>query len=91
MRCADGGETGRQIVVLVDARVLGVVEAGPPHVPVLQTEAEGMNEMELGTDIRAEPDGVTGVRRDFRLIENQVEHDNAPVHSNDSASTAVAP
>jgi hypothetical protein len=34
--------------------------------------------MQLRPDIRAQTNDVAGIRRNLRLIEDQVEHDNEP-------------
>jgi hypothetical protein len=60
--------------VLADASECAVVHARSPQLAVAQLESEGVDQMQLRPDIRRQPDDVTGVRRDFRLDEYDVEH-----------------
>ena len=78
---AERGQTGVKIGMLADLRHFPVVETGPPHAGFVEHESERMNQVQRCADVRAEPDDVAGVRRNLRLIEDQVEHDNGPVIS----------
>jgi hypothetical protein len=43
---------------------------------ILQRKAQRLDKMQPGAGIGAEADDVTGVRRNFWLIENNVEHED---------------
>jgi len=84
-------EAGCQISMFLDSCVLRVIESGATQPFIVDTKSERVYEVQLGSDIRAQSDRVAGVRWNFRLIEDQVEHDNAPVQPVDSALAAFAP
>jgi len=68
--------------VLGNLRHLAIVEAGAPDPCRIELEPERVNQMQIRPDICAQTDDVAGIRRNFRLIQDQVEHDNARVDSN---------
>jgi len=68
--------------MLDDARELMVIEPGAPHFRRIQVESQRPDQMQRRADIGAQPDDVAGIRRNFGLIEDQVEHDNDAVDSN---------
>jgi dihydroorotate dehydrogenase (NAD+) catalytic subunit len=65
--------------VLDHLRHLAIVEPGAPDPGLVELEAERMHEVQGGADVGAEPDDIPRVRRNLRLIEDQVEHDNGRV------------
>ena len=70
--------------MLYDPRQLVVIEAGALHPGRIELESERVNQMQGRTHIGAQPNDITGVRRYFRLIEDQMEHDNGGVDSDQS-------
>jgi dihydroorotate dehydrogenase (NAD+) catalytic subunit len=68
--------------VLLDRRQFPVIEPGPAHPRLIQLEAERVDKVQRRPDICAQADDIAGIRRNFRLIEDQVEHDNPGVESN---------
>jgi len=68
--------------VLDDPRELVVVEARTPDPGLVEKEAERMHEVQGRADVGAKPNRVARVRRNLRLIEDEVEHDNCAVDSN---------
>ena len=63
--------------MLVHARHLVIVEARSPDAGIVQREPERPDEVQRRAGIRAKPDDVSGVGRDFGLEEDDVEH--API------------
>ena len=63
----------RPVVVERDLRKIAVVETRAHEPPVGQSEAERANEVEPGACVRREPERVTRVRRDLRLVQDDVE------------------
>lgn len=53
--------------------VFVVIETGPAKARIIQTESEFAYEMQAGARIGAEPDDISGVGRDFRLVERDVD------------------
>ena len=72
-------EAGREIGVLEHLRHLAVVEPGAPNLRLVELETERTDQVQGRADVRAKPDDVARVRRNLRLIEDQVEHDNGCV------------
>lgn len=68
-----GCETGIEILVHRDLRQIVVVQPGPAQVFFAQVEAEWFNQMQVSAGSGAHPDRVTGVRRDHRIIEDDVQ------------------
>ena len=60
--------------MLCHGRHLVVIESGAAHPRVVDGETERVHEVQRGTDVGAHADHVAGVRRDLRLIEDDVEH-----------------
>ncbi len=54
--------------------VFAVIQASPTQAFVIQGEAQGLDEMQRATCVAAQAVGISGVRRDFRLKKNDVEH-----------------
>ena len=63
-----------RLCVRMHPRHLVVVEPGPLHARIVQPEPERPHEVQRRAGIGAEPDDVAGVRRDFGLEEDDVEH-----------------
>ena len=53
---------------------LVVVEPGAAQVLVAEFEAEWFDEVELGAGVGAQADGVAGIGRNFRLVEDDGDH-----------------
>ena len=51
-----------------------VVQSGSHQLLIIQQESERFYKMQPGARIGTETDDIAGVGRDFRLIENDVEH-----------------
>ena len=51
-----------------------VVEAGTPQARLVQLESQRTDEVQNAAGVGAKPYNVAGVRGDFRLIEDDVEH-----------------
>ena len=49
-----------------------VVEPGAAQLRIGEIEAEGLDEMKMGPGDRGKPDGVSGVGRDDRIVEDNV-------------------
>ncbi len=60
--------------MLVNHGQFMVIQAGAPQPPIIQTKPQGVHQMELGADIGRQPYDITGIRRNFRMIENNIEH-----------------
>src|SRR5690606_1175924 len=71
-------------------RELRVIHARPAHCLLADIESERTNQMEVRARIRAHADDVAGVRRNFRLEENDVEHANARWSRSDCAWASAA-
>ena len=63
-----------------DARVLVIVEPRAFQLTVVHSEAQRLDEMEVGGRIGGEPDHVAGIGRDFRMDENDGKHDSPGEH-----------
>ena len=50
-----------------------VIEAGAPHGSRIEPEPEGLHEVQAGARIRAQPDDVTGIGRDLRFEQDDVQ------------------
>src|SRR6185369_11280734 len=80
------GGYGKQAAILEAFRTLGppvidgdrgefvIVQSGAYQLLVIQRKSQRLYKMQHGAGIGAEPDDVAGVRRNFRLIQNDVEH-----------------
>ena len=53
-----------------------VIQARAGQLPVFQIEAERLDQMKFRTGIGGQPDHVSGVGGDFRLIKNHMKHLN---------------
>ena len=69
-------EAARKILVFFDGRHLAIIEACTPDPSLVQGKAERVNQMQGRADIGAQTDDIARVWWDFRLIQDQVEHDN---------------
>ena len=65
--------------MMADVGVFGVIEAGAAQAAVIPDEAERVDKMQGGAGVGAEADDVTGVRRDLRLVEGDVLHDESRI------------
>ena len=68
--------------MLDDPGELVVIEARASDPGLVENETERVHEVQGRTDVGAKTDRVTRVRRNLRLIEDEVEHDNCAVDSN---------
>ena len=80
------GGDGEETAILETCRAIGpglvngdrgelvVVQPGPPQEPILQRKPQRLDQMQPGSGIGAETDDVAGVRGNFRLEENDIEH-----------------
>src|SRR5690606_31095418 len=96
----DRGDCGVQCVVDLHAGVLGVVEPGAPQLRVLERESERPHQVQARAAVRAQADGVAGVGRGLRLVQDDVEQAGPAVHEGSGRprqsrkaplSSAVAP
>jgi hypothetical protein len=60
--------------MVADLRPLMVIQAGAAQLAVLQPETQGVNQMKLSPGIGAEADDVTGIGRNLRLEQGNMEH-----------------
>ena len=60
--------------VLAYPRPLAIVEAGAAQARLVEIESQRPDEVQNAAGVGAKPYNVTGVRGDFRLIEDDVEH-----------------
>ena len=67
-----------QAVVHAQCRKFMIIQPGAHELPVLQREAERLDQMQLATGVGAQADDIAGIWRDFRLIENHMEHEKLP-------------
>lgn len=67
------GEAGVEIRVHGDLGEVVVVQAGAAQVLLAEDETERFHQMQMGTRAGAHADGVTRVRRDNRIIEDDVQ------------------
>ena len=74
-RIAERCEAGLEALVLAHPRQLVVIEPRALHAGVVEAEAERAHEVQRRARVGAEPDRVAGVRRDFGLEEDDVEHE----------------
>jgi len=68
------GEAVGQARVHPHVGPFAVVEPGAPQTPVLQAEAKGFDQVQGRADVGAQAHDIAGVRRDFRLVKNKMEH-----------------
>jgi hypothetical protein len=61
--------------VHAQVRVFMVVESRPAHLGIIEREAERMHEMQLSAGIRAQPNHITRVRRNFGMNEDNGDHE----------------
>lgn len=66
--------TFRPTVIDRDGREFVIIESGAEQLLILQRKTQGFDQMQPGARIGAEADDVAGVGRNFRLIEDDVEH-----------------
>lgn len=71
---AQGTQAVLKGIPSVDSRQLMVVEPGPPHPRLIQFEPEGPDQVQVGPCIRAQANDVARVGRDFRLVQDDMEH-----------------
>jgi len=55
-----------------------IIQAGADELLVFQREAERPDQMQLAAGVGAQADDVAGIRRDFRLVQNHMEHEKYP-------------
>jgi hypothetical protein len=55
-------------------RELVVVQTGAAQFRVVQREAQRLDQVQSAAGIGAEPDDIAGVRRNLRLVEDDLEH-----------------
>ena len=67
-------ETALQTIMHPDVGVLVIVQAGAAQFAVTEIETQRANEVQLNTGIGAKAYDIPGIRRDLRLIKNQVKH-----------------
>ena len=53
-----------------------VIEPGATHAGRVESESERVNQMQRRPDVGAKADHIARIRRNLRLIQDQVEHDN---------------
>lgn len=53
----------------------GVIHAGALQLLLRKVEAERSHQMQAAAGIGGEAHDIAGVRRDFRLVEDDIEHD----------------
>ena len=53
---------------------LVVIQPCPLEPSIIQLKAQGMDQMESGPGIGAEPDNIAGIRRNLRLYQNDIKH-----------------
>ncbi len=58
----------------MNARPLAVIEAGSPQARLVEFKAERVNEVQIGTGVRAQAYDIARVRGNFRLIQNDMKH-----------------
>ena len=68
------GEQARPIVDHFPIEVLPIVQAGAADMAIVDQEAQGTDEPQLGADGHARAADVAGVEGDFRLIKNDLEN-----------------
>lgn len=54
-----------------------IVQASPTQPTVVEGEAQRLDQVQTGASVRAETNHVAGVRRNFGLVEDDVEHARA--------------
>jgi len=55
-----------------DPRQFVIIQAGAPQAPILERESERLDKVQARSGIRAQPYDIARVRRDFRLIKNDM-------------------
>ena len=58
----------------LDAREVVVIESGSLQALVIQPEAQGLDQMQGRAGVRAEADGIAGIRRNLRLEQHDMKH-----------------
>ena len=76
-RRPNGIEERTQVRIFLNLGKFVVIEPCPPQAGIIETESQGMYEVQTGARIGAEPDDITGVRRYLRLAEDDMEHPQA--------------
>jgi len=72
-------QTDVQVGVAPGIRPLMIVEPGPLQFGVVEREAQRLDQMQLSAGICANTDDVSGIGRDFRLIEHYLQgHQDLP-------------
>ena len=72
-------QTDVQVCVASGIRPFMVVEAGPLQFCVVEREAQRLDQMQLSAGVCAKTDDVTGIGRDFRLVEHYLQgHQDLP-------------
>ena len=66
-------ETGRQVRVLMHACHVVIVESCAPDARIVQREPEWPDEVQRGAGVRAKPNNISGIGRDFGFEEDDVE------------------
>jgi hypothetical protein len=60
--------------VHAEHRQVRVVEPGPTQLPLLEIEPERLDQVQAGAGVRAHPDDIAGIGRDFRAVQNHLKH-----------------
>ncbi|MNN66136.1 hypothetical protein D3C81_1816930 [compost metagenome] len=71
---AQGFQAAFQVAVALQGGVLVVVQPGAAQALVVQFEAEGFDQVQMAARVGAQPDNVAGIRRNFRLKQDDVKH-----------------
>ena len=66
-----------QVAVFAGPRPLGIVEAGAPQARFVEFETERMDEMQRGARVRTQAYDIARIRGDFRLVQDDMEHNEA--------------
>jgi hypothetical protein len=64
----------RQSFVNLQGRKFVIIQSRAYQLLVFEREAERLDQMQLATGVGAQTDDVAGIRRDFGLISNHMEH-----------------
>jgi len=64
----------RPVAMHADRGEFGIVHARTPQPVLAELEAERLYQMQPSAGVGAEPDDVAGVRRDFRVNQDDLEH-----------------
>ena len=88
--CAVGGKIRLQRRPYAHIHMRPVIKPSPAQMPVVDGKAQRLDEVQPRARSRAQAGDVAGVRRNFRVIKNNVQHEYAlPRLLNDAASRRV--